>query len=46
MIEGVQAVVDEAAATLDKHPATGLERAKEALKEGMQLIDERQKLIK
>ena len=44
--EGVKAVVDEAAAILDKHPATGLERAKEALKEGMHLIDERQKLIK
>ena len=44
--EGVKAVVDEVAAILDKHPATGLERAKEALKEGMQLIDERQKLIK
>ena len=39
-------VVDEAAAILDKHPTTSLERAKEALKEGMHLIDERQKLIK
>ena len=35
--EGVKPVVDEAAAILDKHPATGLEGAKEALKEGMQL---------
>ena len=38
--------MDEAAAILDKHPATNLERVKEALKEGMHLIDERQKLIK
>ena len=44
--ENVKAVVDEAAAILGKHPATSLERAKEALKEGMHLIDERQKLIK
>ena len=45
-IQHAKAVVDEAAAILDKHPATSLERAKEALKEGMHLIDERQKLIK
>ena len=39
-------VVDKAAAILDRHSATSLERAKEALKEGMHLIYERQKLIK
>ena len=44
--ENVKAVVDEAAPILDKHPATSLERAKEALKEGMHLIDKSQKLIK
>ena len=30
--EGVKAVVDEAAAILDKHPATGLERSKRSKK--------------
>ena len=44
--KNVKAVVDKVVAILDKHPATGLERVKEAFKEDMHLIEECQKLIK
>ena len=40
----IKAVVDEATAIFDKHPATSLERVKEGLKKSMHLIDKHQNL--
>ena len=42
--ENVKVVVNKPTAILDKNPATGLERVKDTLKEGMQLIDEHQEI--